>query len=1098
MNTAAMIWLESALGWVVHASWQAAVLGLIVLGASRILRPWLPASWRSGLLLVVFARLALPVAPSVPFSPWRLAAMPSPDQAPSPAEVNRTVRPPDPGPREPAMIRTLPRADAPAPRVAPEEAGQAAVAAPAWSLLRWTALGWVAGVFLLLARLGWLARRLTRRQQSWQPVADPGLRLLFEECRAELGIRRPVSLVTTPGRVGPATCGVFRAYVVLPEGLVPRLTRDDLRLVLLHELMHIRHWDVLVDRAAACLVAVHWFNPVAWLLLRSLRRERELVCDAAVLGHVGAAAVAPYGRALLTVVEQLRPVAPGAGAVGVFGQDASLTRRIRMIADYQKPTVFATILGSVLVLLTAVLGLTDAAEAPGASDRNSENQSAAAAPRAEGGTPAPAETLTIAGRCEDEDGRPLKGIKVELYRMGYTHRKAERTREGTSDAAGRFRFQNLPPLPREDERAGWFYAVAAAEKGRASTIQWVRTGQPTEDITIHMPPGATLRGRVTDGNGQPIAGAMVWVQGLLSDPLEGVMSARTDRDGRYAITDLRAWDAAKVKPTDHGNGAFTRVSECFFWVRHPDYAEERPGYRRIPDTIDVKLQAAGIIEGRVLDHVTGKPAAGAVVQMQATNADRGRGWGQTHTDQNGNYRLSSVRAGSYNLWAEAPDRACRALDSFTVAAGKTQLAPRLELIEGGWLEGRLVDAETHEAVSRDPGSGRRLEVGLYGPSRPRSGAACQASRVDDQGNFRLHVAPGLNFPYIMYPDAWTRTQRRDFYEKGIEVKTGEIVRLEFRILPKKPPADPDPSPVRLTIPVPAEREAAAKVRQLGGWYEVDKDRHVVEVNMAHHETPAGRRYDNPLNDTDEALRAVSGFPRLQRLFLKKGQASDDALQSVARLEALEELMIWDAHRVTDNGIKHLAGLNKLRDLHVSNGQIGDGALAVFGRLPRLESLSLQGNSFSDEGLGALAGLKQLKSLWIGMNHRPITDAGVRHLGGLTTLEELDLQGSQIGDQGVAALKNLKQLRDLYLSGGRNDGKDSFTDAGVESLLGLDKLQRLYLKNTAISEPGVRRLAVLPDLKELFVSTRSVSEGLKAELQKQRPNLKVHLSGPPRD
>src|SRR5579871_3872698 len=56
VNAAPMLWLESALGWVAHASWQAAILGLIVLGVSRIPRSYLPAGWRSGLWLVVFAR----------------------------------------------------------------------------------------------------------------------------------------------------------------------------------------------------------------------------------------------------------------------------------------------------------------------------------------------------------------------------------------------------------------------------------------------------------------------------------------------------------------------------------------------------------------------------------------------------------------------------------------------------------------------------------------------------------------------------------------------------------------------------------------------------------------------------------------------------------------------------------------------------------------------------------------------------------------------------------------------------------------------------------------------------------------------------------
>src|SRR5581483_9265109 len=209
-------------------------------------------------------------------------------------------------------------------------------------------------------------------------------------------------------------------------------------------------------------------------------------------------------------------------------------------------------------------------------------------------------------------------------------------------------------------------------------------------------------------------------------------------------------------------------------------------------------------------------------------------------------------------------------------------------------------------------SQRRLAVAFYGPSHPKSGAACGSSDVDDSGAFRLHVAPGVNLPYIMYPDVWNRTQRREYYQKGIEVKSGEVVSLVFRILPKEPIADPDPTPVRLHLPVPGERKAAARIRELGGWYEVDKDNHVVEVNMVYHETPDKRRYDNKLTETDEALPAVKAFPRLKRLFLCKGQATDETLANVAELKNLEVFFIWDAEKITDAGIKNLAGLSNLQ------------------------------------------------------------------------------------------------------------------------------------------------------------------------------------------
>ncbi len=442
----------------------------------------------------------------------------------------------------------------------------------------------------------------------------------------------------------------------------------------------------------------------------------------------------------------------------------------------------------------------------------------------------------------------------------------------------------------------------------------------------------------------------------------------------------------------------------------------------------------GGLRGRVLDAATGKPAAGVVVTILATKQslsgrkDNGA-CREMRTDANGEYHFSELPPLAYNLWADADDRTCAALNSVPVVAGETNPVADLQLVEGSWLEGRVLTLR-NEPMSRDPKTGDRLRVGLSGPSRPRSGASFESCPVEDDGRFRLRAPAGRSFPYLLAPEVWQRTWRKEKFERGIEVEAGRSVAVNFRVLDKgaKPPPPPRPArdPVKLPPPVADEWDAAETIRDLGGWYRLDADRHVVEINMVY-DDQTGTRFDNKYTDSDEALRIAPTFPRLKKLFLHRGQATDESLACLVDLKGLDTFFIWDATAVTDSGAKYLASLENLESIHLSNSPIGDAALEALSKLPKLSRISMQQNAFTDAGLAHLAEMQQLRSLWIGMSKGQITDAGLAHLAGLEDLEQLDVQKSQITDAGLEHLYGLKSLRNLYLS------TSPVTDKGLAAL-----------------------------------------------------------------
>ena len=129
---------------------------------------------------------------------------------------------------------------------------------------------------------------------------------------------------------------------------------------------------------------------------------------------------------------------------------------------------------------------------------------------------------------------------------------------------------------------------------------------------------------------------------------------------------------------------------------------------------------------------------------------------------------------------------------------------------------------------------------------------------------------------------------------------------------------------RWPVTVSSERSEADAIRRLGGWYSVDRERHIVEVNMVYHESrdtfqlwsERPVRYDNNQSGTDEVLQVVASLPNLRRLLLKDGQATDQGMQHVAKIRQLEELIVWDACQLTDHGVVHLENLKNLRTVHI--------------------------------------------------------------------------------------------------------------------------------------------------------------------------------------
>lgn len=162
---------------------------------------------------------------------------------------------------------------------------------------------WAAGASIILARLALGLAAVVVMSRRTQRVTDAPWLPLGRQLASELGITRQVSFLGSRTATMPMAWGVLRAAVLMPAE-ADCWPAERLRVVLLHELAHVKRRDCLTHVLAQLACAVYWFNPLAWMAARQVRTERERACDDLVLaaGTRGS----DYANQLLEIARVMR------------------------------------------------------------------------------------------------------------------------------------------------------------------------------------------------------------------------------------------------------------------------------------------------------------------------------------------------------------------------------------------------------------------------------------------------------------------------------------------------------------------------------------------------------------------------------------------------------------------------------------------------------------------------------------------------------------------------------------------------------------------------------------------------------------------------
>lgn len=208
---------------------------------------------------------------------------------------------------------------------------------------------WFAGVAsaLLMQIISYLCFSI-RMRKTCKTVNDLQIVKLLEELSARISVngirnsrRRKPEVYESAAVAGPITIGLCKPVIIIPKEETD-ITR--LKMMLHHELIHIKRKDLWIKWLYQILLCIHWFNPVLYLTGRKINADCELSCDEAVLRQLTENGKRMYGNLLIDTAERNLGFAGNVFSTSLLGRKKDLQERLQSILHNRKQTGFKVFL----------------------------------------------------------------------------------------------------------------------------------------------------------------------------------------------------------------------------------------------------------------------------------------------------------------------------------------------------------------------------------------------------------------------------------------------------------------------------------------------------------------------------------------------------------------------------------------------------------------------------------------------------------------------------------------------------------------------------------------------------------------------------------
>ncbi|MBT4485221.1 MAG: redoxin domain-containing protein [Candidatus Latescibacteria bacterium] len=521
-------------------------------------------------------------------------------------------------------------------------------------------------IFLLWITIGRL------RIRSWivngDAVMDQNVIDVFQQVSERLSLSREFIIIENKNVPAPMTCRTFRPVIMLPAGFTVNITLNELRAVAVHELSHVKRYDVFILSLLAFIKAVFFFHPLVWLAVRQVSYLAELACDSEVVDYTKESV--SYAELLTRIADNLQGRTLSTElAVGIVFSKSIFFHRIKTILSDRRDRIRMLSRWSLLGTVTAaVLSLIVALALPLGYARETGDM------------------ITISGKVL-HNNNPVS--EAQIYFNDFIGRTTEKVTK--SDKDGFYSFDVEKARMVDGGYYNSYSAVIAFKKNIAPGWKMIRNEIAFDDFNIVLNEPIHIRGSVFDTSQNPVSNAEVSIGSLGIELREYIviqnalpfLMTKTDKNGHFLLQNIPA-----------GSGGVVVAKKSGFSESHeylgPMGAKE----------VQITINRGSNIEGNVCYSESGKPARN--VKIIAKNASPLYYNYEVWTDRKGNFKFDNLASDNYTLYAvvdgDPPEWTAHKIKDVIVKEGETTRGIEINLIKGGLVTGSITDIDTGEPI----------------------------------------------------------------------------------------------------------------------------------------------------------------------------------------------------------------------------------------------------------------------------------------------------------------------------------------------------------------------------------------------------------------